>query len=201
MHCLVVEEGVYSVADHGVKMEAVKYVSTVTDNKSSWVGEGRSYANSYADPVVLGQVMSYNDPAFSVFWARGETPLSPPSGSVLFTRKHVGKDPSTSRAAETVGYIVIESGAGTIGSVDYVAGLGADTVTDSASTYALSGLASVSAAVVSQAAMDGVDGSWAVLHGPNPVTPDTLTLSADEDKIADNEQGHTSEQVSYIIFQ
>ena len=66
--------------------------------------------------------------------------------------------------------------------------------------YALSGLTSVSAAVVSQAGMDGVDGSWAVLSGPNPVAPDTLTLRADEDRMADYEQGHTTEQVAYIVF-
>ena len=42
------------------------------------------------DPVVVGQVMSYNDPDFSVFWSRGGTPDEPPSNTTLFVGKHVG---------------------------------------------------------------------------------------------------------------
>jgi hypothetical protein len=66
VHYLVVEEGTYTVAEDGVKLEAVKYLSTVTDQKDSWVGESRSYLNSYTTPVVLGQVMTANDPKFSI---------------------------------------------------------------------------------------------------------------------------------------
>ena len=61
VHYVVAEEGVYTLAKDGVKMEAVKYVSTVTDSASSFVGESRSYAQSYVSPVVLGQVQTYND--------------------------------------------------------------------------------------------------------------------------------------------
>ena len=45
---MVVEEGVYTEADHGVTMEAVKFTSTVTDRKNSWNGQLRSYANTYS---------------------------------------------------------------------------------------------------------------------------------------------------------
>ena len=61
VHWLVLEEGVYPVADYGVQMEAVKFTSTVTDRKASWSAEVRAYAQSYTTPVVLGQVMTYND--------------------------------------------------------------------------------------------------------------------------------------------
>ena len=41
VHYMVVEEGVYNVAEHGIKMEAVKFTSTVTDHDRSWSGESR----------------------------------------------------------------------------------------------------------------------------------------------------------------
>ena len=112
VHYVVAEEGVYTLANDGVKMEAVKYASTVTDSASNFVGESRSYAQSYAAPVVLGQVQTYNDPNYSVFWSRGAAASDPASSTVLRVGKHVGEDAVKTRAAETVGYLVIEAGAG-----------------------------------------------------------------------------------------
>lgn len=56
VHCLAVEEGVYTQSEDGIVMEAVKYVSTVTDRRGSWNGESRGYINTYTNPVVVGQV-------------------------------------------------------------------------------------------------------------------------------------------------
>jgi hypothetical protein len=204
VHYVVVEEGVYNEAEHGVKMEAVKYTSTVTDEYSSWVGESRSYSNSYNTPVVLGQVMSTNDPDFSTFWSRGASRSEPPSSTTLYVGKQVAEDTDKTRADETVGYIVIEAGTGMIGDLAYSAGLGADTVKgvdDSPPyTYGISGLDSVTAAVVSQAGMDGVNGGWAVLYGANAVTAGSLQLAVDEDQINDSERRHTTEQIAYLVL-
>ena len=165
VHYMVVEEGVYTEAEHGVKMEAVKYNSTVTDWEGSWVGESRSYSNTYSSPVVLGQVITYNDSNFSVFWCRGSSKWKPPSSSTLRTGKHVGEDPNQIRANETIGYIVIEAGNATIGITGYAAGLGSDSIRGVGNSppysYSLSGLSSVSAAIVSQAAMHS-DNGWVV---------------------------------------
>ena len=114
IHYMVVEEGVYTVAGDGVKMEAVKYLSTVTDDDSSWVGENRGYAKTYTVPVVLGQVMTYTDPDFSVFWCRGSSDGNPPDAANLYVGKSVCEDSDTTRADETVGYVVMEAGNGTI---------------------------------------------------------------------------------------
>ncbi len=119
---VVVEEGVYP------NMEAVRFESSVTDGSGSWVGEQRSYQNTYGSPVVIGQVMSTSDEAFSVFWARGADATSPPSSQALFVGKHVGEDPNTVRSTETIGYIVIEEGKRTLGGLEYLAGVGGDTV-------------------------------------------------------------------------
>ena len=204
VHCAVAEEGIYTDVQHGITMEAVTFTSTVTDHDASWLGQSRSYANTYTNPVVVGQVMTYNDAEFSAFWSRGNDPLSPPSASVLYVGKHVGEDPNLVRADETIGYIVIESGSGNIGTVAYEAGLGTGTVLGVGDAppynYGLSGFATVTAAVVSQAAMDGLNGGWAVLYGPTAVTASGLNLAIDEDQVGDVERMHTNEQVAYLAF-
>jgi hypothetical protein len=102
-------------------------------------------------------------------------------------------------------YVVLESGKGTIDGWNYMAALGSDTVRGMQNrppfNYNFSGLASASAAIVSQAGMDGADGGWAVLYGPNAVSPTRLRLAIDEDWYLYSERNHTTEQVSYIIFE
>ncbi len=205
---VVVDEGVYTQAADGVTMEAVKFTSTITAaGPNNWVAEARSYQNSYSNPVVIGQVMSTKDSNWSVFWSMGLTRTDPADASNLNVGKHVGQDSNTTRANETIGYIVIESGNGTIDGVAYEAGLGADIVQcfgdqSTPYSYSLSGsLSTVSAAVVSQAGMDGNDGAWAVLSGSSPVTSTSLGLHLAEDSLKDSRQKHTSEQVSYIVFE
>jgi hypothetical protein len=204
VHYMVCEEGVFTVATDGVKMEAVKYTSTVTDRKGSWSGQSQSYSNSYTSPVVLGQVMTYNDTDHSVFWCRGSSQGNPPDSSNLYTGKMVGEDTDTTRENETIGYIVIEAGSGTIDDIDYVAGVGSDTVCGVTNSppysYSLSGLTGPVAAIASAAGMDGNDGGWPILYGSTPVTSSTLNLAADEDIINDSERNHTTEQIAYIVF-
>lgn len=140
IHYVVVEAGQYTMAEHGVTMEAHRVDSTGTDWAGSWVGQQQTYANAYANPVVIGQVLTANDPDFSVFWARGEDPYSPPSSSTLFVGKHTGEDPAPLRADEEIGYIVLEAGMGMMGSVEYLAGVGTNTVLgmdSGATTYPL----------------------------------------------------------------
>ena len=93
----------------------------------------------------MGQVQTVNDPAWSVFWARGSSVTDPPSSTVLQVGKHVGEDPTKTRADETIGYVVLEAGTGSIGVSSYVAGVGSDTVQGIDDLppfgYSLSGLA------------------------------------------------------------
>lgn len=203
VYYFVVQEGVYTAAEHGITMEAVKFTSALTDHKGSWVGQTRPYANSYANPVVLGQVMSYNDPGFSVFWSAGATTDRPPSGSVLRVGKHVGEDPDTTRNAETIGYVVIETGTGAIGGLHYAAGVGADSVTgvgDSPPTLYPFDTLVPSGGAVTQTGMDGNNGGWAVLYGSTPLTSTAIKLAIDEDQLGDLERNHTTEQVAYFVF-
>lgn len=53
-------------------------------------------------------------------------------------------------------------------------------------------------AIVSQAGMDGNDGSWAILYGDQPIAAENsmLQLALDEDVEGDAERRHTDEQVA-----
>ena len=205
LHYVVVEEGVYTSAEHGITMEAVTYTSTVTDGRGSWSGESRGYSNSYDSPIVVGQVMSYNDSRFSSFWAHDGSRYDVPDSTNLSVGKHVGEDPDNSRDEETVGYLVVEAGDHALSSMHIVAGMGSDIVrgvdTNPPYTYALSGLTSPSTAILSSAGMDGGDGGRPILYGPDPVTPTSINLAIDEDQTRDSERRHTTEQVAYLVFE
>ena len=204
MHYLVVEAGVYNQQDHGITMEAVRFNSMITDRKSNWNGTVQSYDNTYSNPVVIGQVMSYSDSNWSVFWSRGSSRRDPASSSSLRVGKHVGEDTNLVRNDEIVGYVVIESGSGTLGEMNYVAGVGTDIVRGMDNSPAYSYVVPVAgtsvAAIVNLAGMDGNDGGWAVLYPPTPISFGTLNMAVDEDQVSNSERRHTTEQVSYLIF-
>jgi hypothetical protein len=222
VYCMVVREGVYNEAKHGVKMEAVKLEGfVVSDHYGSWKGQRQAYLNpdGYSRPVVVGQVASpaaglppsycpapnyFCTQDWSVFWSRGSRATDPPSSSVLYIGRHTGEDRS-GRAPETLMYLVMEAGNGAIDGQRYVAALGPDTIQGMQNrppfTYSLSGLTSASTAIVSQAGMDATDGGWAVLYGPNALSPTQLRLAIDEDWYYYSERRHTTEQVAYIVFE
>jgi fibro-slime domain-containing protein len=203
--CLVVEEGVWTI--DGVDIEAHTYESTVTDEARGFTGQAQGYGQSYSAPVVLGQVMSENDGDWSVFWSRGDDVGDPPDSSTLYTGKMVGEDSDDTRADETIGYIVLESGHGTIGGVEYEAGVGPNSVQgvdddppyDYAFDMAFGSAPTV--AIVSQVGMNGSDGSWAQTHGSPDVTASELRVSVNEDELGDSERGHTEEEVAYVAFE
>jgi hypothetical protein len=216
VHCMVVREGVYSVAEHGVKMEAVKTLIASSDHAGAWSGQARSYQAAYSAPVVLGQVVSddtglppspctpFCAPLWSVFWSRGTAVTNPPSSGALYVGRHTGEDRS-GRPPETIAYIVVEKGTGSIQGHAYTAALGGDSIRGMSNkppyTYKLSGLASASTAIVSSAGMDASDGGWPVLYGPTAVSATKLGLAIDEDWYLYSERNHTTEQVGYVVFE
>ena len=203
VQCFVVEEGVYTLGNDGVKMEAGKFTSTVTDNRGSWAGQAVAYRQSYASPVVLGQVATANDSRFSVFWAKGATSGRTPEPTALNLGKHVGEDPDTARASETLTYIVIEAGRGSIAGRAFEAGVGPGTIQGpddgTARTYS-HGVAGATAAVLSQAGMYGADGTIPTLDGPTAVSGSKLRLFVDEDQLFDAERRHTGERIAYLVL-
>jgi cysteine-rich repeat protein len=203
VHFLVVEEGVYSEEIHGIRMEAAKFLSTITDNSGSWVGEIRTYAQSYSQPVVMGQVMSAND-GFSSFWSGGSDPTSPPD-AVLRLGKHVGQDTDQTRANENVGYLVVEAGAGRLAAQPFVAGISyvpVHSVTEvpPSRIWLSEFIEWIEAGVVSQSGMKGTSGSWGLLRAPMDPGSEWLEVATDEDQITDSDRGEALEDLAYLAF-
>ena len=197
--CLVVEEGVWTLSD-GRSIEAQTHLLPTAGSKGSWTTSTLAYGQTYSDPAVLGQVISSNDPGWSVFWAQGATRTSPPSVSDLRIGFHVAEDTDDVRLPENVGVVIVEQGAGTHDGVQYEFGLSTDSIGDSASAFSLAAsLPSMPVlAVLSSAGLDGGDGSW--IH-PNSFTATSITATAYEDEIGDSETGHTTEQAAYAVFE
>jgi hypothetical protein len=203
VHCVILEEGVWTLTD-GRRLEAHKVVSDGTNENNNWnsnLMENVGYSQSYTNPVVLGQVMSYNDSRWSVFWCSNGNRLNPPDSNNLYVGKHVGEDTVTERNNEVLGYIVVEQGSGVVNGIKYEAALGEDSIrgvdNDPPYSYALGDNYAVG--IASQNAMDGGNGGWAVLYGSNPVS-NVINLAIDEDTVGDAERSHTSEQVAYLVF-
>jgi YVTN family beta-propeller protein len=198
---VVIDAGVYDTGE--IKLEAVKFNSTVTDENGSWSAQSRSYQQSYANPVVVGQVMSDNDPDWSVFWASNGTTGNPPSATSLAVGKHVAEDSDITRADETIGYLVIEAGAGTVQGTAYQAGLGSDIiegVVEAAAPYVYPLAGQYDLAVVASAGMDGTNGGWPVLWGADPLANAQLDLGVDEDQINDSERVRTTDQAGFFAM-
>ncbi len=206
--CLVAEAGTWRLPD-GRSFEAQQVVSIKEDRPYSWNGDQVSYNNSYTNPVVLGQVMTYNDARWSTFWSHGSgyDPRREPANSGLFVGKSIGEDPALDRADETLGFMVFEAGSGTVAGVPYTVAVGTQSVwgytnTPRGGDYTFSSAfaATPKIAVVTQAGMDGGDGSWALLRGASPLGATTLNVLVDEDQLKDSERWAVEHQVGYAVF-
>jgi hypothetical protein len=163
------------------------------------------YKTTFSQPVVLGQVMSYNDSRWSVFWCDGGTRTNPPDSSSLFVGKNVAEDFDTNRLAETIGYVIVEEGMGTLHQnngeiLSYSCALGEDSITSISDNSYYDLFESYSAGVACLNAIDGGNGGWAVMLGQNPLSNNRIYLGIDEDIIRDSERSHTNEQVAYWVF-
>ena len=203
VHCIIVEEGAYNLPD-GRKIEGRKYRSTITDHDLGWRGEGQTYLNRYTNPIVVGQVMTYSDARWSVFYSRGATdPGTPPNAQSLRCGKHLGEDTPITRLAETVGYIVIERGHASYGGTEIEFGRTPVAVIGYVEakytmTFATPFVTTPVVTVASQVGTNGREGSWAVLTGNTSST--FMGVSVDEDQTFDTERIHPAEEVDYVAM-
>jgi len=220
VHCLVAEEGLHTLPD-GRQFEAHRVVSDGTNSASGWGVGGANGAENVSSavlgtyppssrPAVLGQVMTYNDSDFSVFWSfdcdnRANPPFHANIADGICVGKQTGQDPTT-RSAETLGYLIVEEGAtpnGSFGGINYRVDLGANTVAGVGNsppyTYALG--ASYQFAVATKEAENGGQGGWAQLYGADPLAGNALDLGIDEETVAgDTTRSHLPEEVAYWVF-
>lgn len=202
---IVMEQGFHTI--NGVKCEAIRHDATTTARNNNWIADNIGYLQAYANPVVLGQVMTTNDAFWSVFWCRGTGTQNPPNPANLRVNKTVCEDTTVARAAETLGVIVFEDGSGTIAGVAMDAQEGADNVqgVSNSPPYALPFnnpfTTTPAVVIVGQHAMDGNNGGWPVLWGVPHATSTQANVVCDEDQIGDAERSHTSEQLVVVAFE
>ena len=216
VHCMVMEEGAHTLPD-GRKVEAHTVISDKTSGQYSsdggWTQSlledvSGDIVHNYTNPVVVGQVISHNDPRASVIYvsdcdARQNHPFQSGMADGICVGKHIGMIADT-RAPETIGYIVGETGSGTLNNVFYELAFGSDTVagnntSNSGFSYPLSRRHTMG--VLTQGGEDGGNGSWAVLYGSDPLTPTSMALAVDEEIFSgDTTRNHTREPVYYWAF-
>ena len=202
----VVEAGTYTEAEHGINLEAHRFESNMVSSVTAWELDPQTYQNTYQEPVVIGQVMSYNDPRWSSFWSSSKTDRASAANVLGFSMgRQVGEDPDTDRLAETLGYVVIEAGMYELNGVHFYAALGDDSirgVSNSSHGYPYeTPLGQLDCAVASMATMKGLDGGFPVLFTEDPFGQRSkLMLAIDEDQIVDEERSHDGESVSFLAF-
>ena len=209
VHCMIVDEGVHTLAD-GREIEAHTVLSDRTSGSA--VGWGNTttervdatFGHAYSNLVLLGQVMTFNDVNASVFWTNNcSNRGAPPTDTAACVGKHIGMINNT-RANETLGYIAIEAGSGTVNGVDYEFARGADSPrgVGDAPPYSYSVGGDYDVGVLTQAAEDGGNGGWAVLYGGDPLPTNSIRLAIDEEDAAgDTTRRHTTENVFYGVFE
>ena len=205
VYCTVSEAGSYT---YPIKYEAHTVSSGTTNYGSDWslaltenVSAAPYKVQTYSQPVVTGQVMSYENPGFSAFWSSSCTSrTTPPSDGSICIGKHTGQSVPALPNAETLGYFIAEEAEYIMANAYVKIELGVDKVVGAASAgtpyqYALN--RNYSYVTATQSAMDGVNGSWAVLYGNSPISS-TLSLAVDEETFAgDTSRKHTNEQVAF----
>ncbi len=203
---LVIEEGIYTEEEDGFKMEARKELSTETAGSGNFVREEWDYLQTYSSPVIVGQVMTFNDDRWSHFWSSQINSGSTPADSLGFAAgKQTAQDTITDRADETIGIIVMEAGNHSLNGLRLEALVGGNTIagvqnTSTGYVYNL-GLEAAKHAVLSVSGFNGGDGGWPVLFGDEPLRGSSIFLAFDEDMILDTERSHTTEEVSYVAFE
>lgn len=213
VHCVIADEGAYNSG--GLKYEARKVISDQTSGLSVPGGWGNvnnedvsaAITQTYANPHVVGQVMTFNDSNASVFWnydcdSRGNGAFFSGQADGICVGKHIGQINGT-RASETLGYIVIEAGAATVNDITFSAAVGPDTGGGVGNSppynYSVSGDFDIG--ILTQQGEDGGQGGWAILYGADPLSTNQISWAIDEEVVAgDTARGHTTENVGYWIF-
>lgn len=210
-HCIISDIGAHTSG--GLKYEAHKVLSTGTSGLS--VGWGAATTEeitndvilSYTNPHIVGQVMSFNDANASVFWnfncvTRGNAAFFSGPGDRACVGKHIGQINNT-RAAETLGFFIIEAGGGTVNDITFSAAVGPDSGAGvgNAPPYSYTVSGDFDTGVLTDAGEDGGHGGWAVLYGADPFPAGNIRWAIDEETVAgDTTRTHTTENIGYWIF-
>lgn len=201
IHYLVIEEGAHTLPD-GTKLEAHTISSSTIGYKNNWTATNQSYSHTYSsNPLVLHQIQTYNDTGWIETWISRQNSSSNPPNTTGFQIAMNGAEAVTTHAAETLGWVAIETGTGTINGINFEAAITPDTIQGHqngcysrsfSNTYSSSPLV-----LADQLEMDGSDGSWGVGCA---LSSSTIGMHAEEDQQNDSERNHTSETFGFLAF-
>ena len=214
VHCVIADEGAHNSG--GLKYEARKVLSDGTSglsvpgdwNVANTENVTGAITQTYANPHVVGQVMSFNDVNASVFWnfdcdVRGNGAFFSGQADGICVGKHIGQI-NGSRAAEWLGYIVVEAGAGIVNDISFAAAVGPDTGAGVGNSppYSYSVTGDFDIGIVNSAGEDGGQGGWTILYGADPLPPGQILWATDEETVAgDTGRTHTTENIGYWVFE
>lgn len=203
IHYFVIEAGIYQSAIHGIDLEAGHYSSSNSSYTGNWQTESFTPQQNYAQPIVLGQVISTDsDP--SVFWSSANSSrTAPPTSGDISMSVHTGA--LVASGGETIDYVILNAGVHALNDIGIEAGTSSATISGIDSGSSLQGLSNTlggaDVAILSAAGMINDDGGWPVLYGNDAVNANRLLLAIDEDQSADAERSHSGEAVTYLVFQ
>ena len=202
VHYLVIEEGAHTMPD-GTLIEAGELdTSFVSSANNGWSGLNRSYTNSYGSPpAVFHQVQTYNDTSWIESWVAQQGNDGNPPDTSGFQISLNGAEATDSHGSETIGWVAVEQGAGTVAGQDFEVSVTSDSIRghdNGCDTFGYSnGYTSNPIVVADQQEMDGVNGGWLV--GCSQSTSE-IGVHAEEDLVGDGERGHTTETGAFAAF-
>jgi len=208
IYYLVVEEGVWTFPD-GTKIEAHKYdtnkVSSSTNIGGSWNNyDLKNYSHTYSSaPIVMHQVMTYNDPNWITTRVSSPSRNSNPPTTSGFRISLNGAEVTNTHNTETIGWIAIDRGkTGTVGGYKYETQRTSDSVRghdNGCYNFSFNQTYASSPYVLGfQQEMDGGDGSWTVKCN---LSSTQVGFHDEEDQENDSERYHTTETLAFIAFE
>ena len=187
VHYVVLEAGSYVLED-GTRLEA----GTVETDRQFETGmDDISFADGFsADPAIFSQVQTSNDPDFVV--TRQDHASA--SGFSLAMQEEEGQV-GTGHGVETVGWFAIEQGAGSLGNVDFAAGVTGNVNSSFSKLGFGPELSDASVFIAALASSNGSDTAY-VRH--DELTGNGVKVMVHEETSADAELNHKDEQVSWF---
>lgn len=183
---VVVEAGTHTLGDGSILQAA-----TVKTNHD-WAEVVYPQAHE-APPVVLTQSQTYEGPQAAVTRQQSVTA----SSFQVRLQEEEGNDGN--HAVETIGWLAFTPGQGSTGTQAYEAALTGDKVTDADFTVGFT--QSFDAVPVFLAGLQSMDGSDPASLRHDDLGTTGVTIFVEEEQSADEETGHTTENVGYLAIE
>lgn len=208
--CIVSETGVFTLPG-GLRYEALTVESDQTSGRAAGWQQSRlevlSLSTSFTAPIVVGQVMSFNDNRASVFHAtdcenRQNRPYQSGFSDGACVGKHIGSISGT-RATETLGVFVVETGTSSGNNINSLAGRTANNIrgTGNSPPYSNTVSGDFDVGVATMGGENGGDGGWFVFFGADPLPSNQIRGAIEEETVqGDTSRTHITEEAFYWLF-